>query len=147
MIPVTIEGQERMEAQRVAQLATVQVAKSKKKGRRDREMSDLETAAHEQARGGMDSQREDEHPLPLQKTYAERGATMGPDEPVQPGHISPEQFHRPYEAEGHAAPSPGQEAPRSMPEQAPTVPQPRRVDLTSSRAVAHYHSPAPPGGE
>jgi hypothetical protein len=140
MIPVTVQGQEQAEALRVAQLA-----KGKKKPRR--EMSENASAAHEAALAGIESANERQGPLPLGKGYAERGATMGPDEPVTSGHIEAQDFDRPYEAAGHAALSPGHGAPTAMPAEAPKMPEPRRVDLTSSRAVAHLHSPTPPGGE
>jgi hypothetical protein len=139
MIPVSVEAQQRMETDRVAQ---VEAAKGKKKP--GREMSENASAAHEAALAGVESAKEDQGPLPLGKGYAGRGAHTGPDEPVEPGHIEAGDFQRPYESAGHAAPSPEHGAPRAMPAQAPAVPEPRRVDLTGSRAVAHFLSP-PPG--
>ena len=56
----------------------------------------------------------------VSKGYAERGSREGPAAPAEPGQAhEPGDFSRPYLAEGHAAPSPGYEAPRANP-----VPQP-----------------------
>ena len=135
MIPVTVQGAQDAEVQRVAGLATVQTAKRKKK---DREaVSEMVTGAHEAARAGMGLPPADEpeDDAGARKAYDAVGIHQGPGEPVMPGHVAPGQFGRPYIGDGHAAPSPGHDPPNAMPAEAPTQPRPAHVDLTNSRAL------------
>jgi hypothetical protein len=156
MIPVSVQGQADAEAQRLAGLATAQATKGRKKDRRDREDRGGDwTGAHAMADGAMDSMADDEdcggddRPL-AGKTYQDRGITGGPGRYMPPGRVAAQEFGRPYEAEGHAAASPGHGPPNPMPPQAPTMPFPRHVDLTGQQALAaqiHPSAPSGPGGQ
>jgi len=110
--------------------------KGRKRARKDR---DPATAAHEMARGAMDAAGEDCEPE-TGKSYQDRGITEGPGVPLVPHRPAPAQaFGRGYLHEGHAAPSPGQEAPAAMPAIAPGAAgagQLRHVDLTGDRGYA-----------
>lgn len=64
-------------------------------------------------------------------------ATPGPASFPTPGHITPQQFRRPYLHEGHSAPSPMQEGPRSfhVPEGQPSADDYTRGFITEGRAA------------
>jgi hypothetical protein len=62
------------------------------------------TSAHAAARAGES-----------RKNFADRGATPGPDEPLEPGKPEPQDYRRPYVEAGHAARSPMAEPPRTSP--------------------------------
>jgi hypothetical protein len=153
MIPVSVEGQQRAEQQRLAGLAAEKGAKGGKKDRREREdREDGRTGADHMAEGAMNSMAEDEDcdGDGTLKSYEDVGITEGPGRYVTPGQITAQQFQREPLGEGQAAVSPQHEPPNAMPAQAPTAPVPRHVDLSGSQAlVAQVHPSAPsgPGGQ
>jgi hypothetical protein len=73
------------------------------------------TDAHSMAEGAANA----EMARSAGKSYVERGAQEGPADPVQAGSVEPAEVGRPYIEEGRAAPSPGQEPPRTSPIPAP----------------------------
>jgi hypothetical protein len=136
------------ETLRVAALGAGDIGKGRKKNRR-REEVDPGTAAHEAARAGMGMPPlgEDEHgDGGACKGFDGIGAHEEPGDYTEPGMIDARDFTRGPLEDGQAALSPQHEAPTQMPPQAPTMPEPRAVDLTGSRAVAYLHSPVAPGG-
>ena len=73
--------------------------------------------------------------------YASRGISEGPGEPVQPGHLEPEDLRRGYLEQGHAA-----ESPQGEPARTPVLPPHGRgiltpVELPSTPAVAGHFGP------
>jgi hypothetical protein len=82
-----------------------------------------------------------------------RDAAPGPGSFPAPGHITPQQFRRPYLHEGHAAPSPQQEGPHSfrVPEGQPSAEDYTRGLITAGHAAdspqndtpRHEPQPAP----
>jgi hypothetical protein len=153
MIPVSVEGQQRAEEQRLAGLAAEKGAKGGKRDRREREdREDGRTGADHMAEGAMASMAEDgdRDGDGALKAYQDVGAYEGPGEYMPPGQIAAQRFNHPYLGEGHAAVSPQHEPPNTMPAQAPTAPVLRHVDLSGSQAlVAQVHPSAPssPGGQ
>jgi hypothetical protein len=118
--------------------ARAEVEKARKK-RADRErgerergarqtVSDAHAAAEGAVEGALDAEGDG-----ARKAITDRGAHLGPSQPVQPGQIDSQDLRRPYITEGHGAPSPGY--------QPPNVPH---LDLSRSRGVLTHLNPHAP---
>lgn len=109
-----------------------------KDGKPDLTQEQVATAAHDMAEGAANA----EGARSAGKSYVERGAQEGPADSVHPGRVEPDDIGRPYLADGHAAPSPGHEPPRTNPVPAPYgrgVPTP--IELTPAPAAAGHAGP------
>jgi hypothetical protein len=97
--------------------------------------------------------REEAHQAFRKANKAFRDATPGPGSFPTPGHVTPQQFRRPYLSEGHAAPSPQHKGPHSfgVPEGQPSAEDYTRDLITAGHAAdspqndtpRHEPQPAP----
>lgn len=84
----------------------------KRRKRKGRDVSSEATPDTVAVAEGMRSELE---PGASAKAFAERGADEGPGSFTEPGRLEPESVDRDYISDGHSAPSPQQEGPRTNP--------------------------------
>ena len=109
-----------------------------KPGKKGSGKPEMATDAHDIAAGHVDGMAADR----ARKTFTERGAHEGPADLMPADRPEPEDFGRPYMADGHAAPSPQHGAPRANPVPAPYgrgFPVP--IEMARSPAIAGNTGP------